>query len=110
MPYGCGMFEFIETPLFTRLVGRYLSDEEYAGLQAHLNARPDSGVLVPGSGGARKLRWALEGAGKSRGVRVIYYLRLAQRQIWMLTLYGKNRQTNIPLRILKDFRQSIEDE
>jgi hypothetical protein len=28
------MFEFIETPLFTRIVGRYLDDDEYAALQA----------------------------------------------------------------------------
>ena len=33
------MLSFIETPLFTRLVYDYLSDEEYAALQAHLAHR-----------------------------------------------------------------------
>ena len=51
-----GILSFIETPLFTRLVGDYLSDEEYAALQAHLAQYPESGDVVPRSGGVRKLR------------------------------------------------------
>jgi hypothetical protein len=31
------MFEFIETPFFAKAVERYLDDDEYAELQAHLN-------------------------------------------------------------------------
>ena len=56
---------------------RYLDDDAYAQLQAALNRNPESGVVVPGSGGVRKLRWAAEGKGKRGGLRVIYYLRLA---------------------------------
>ena len=50
------MFEFIETPTFTKIVGHYLDDDEYAGLQKYLNENPEAGVVVPGSGGVRKLR------------------------------------------------------
>ena len=53
------MLSFIETPLFTPLVYDYLSDEEYAALQAHLAQDPESGEVVPGSGGVRKLRWGV---------------------------------------------------
>jgi hypothetical protein len=61
LPYTAIMFEFIETPFFAKAVERYLDDDEYAALQAHLNKNPEAGVVVPGSGGVRKLRWAAAG-------------------------------------------------
>jgi len=66
------MYTFIETRLFTHLLGRYLSDDEYAELQLQLAADPERGAVVPGSGGVRKLRWGVQGRGKRGGVRVIY--------------------------------------
>ncbi len=104
------MYEFIETPLFSRMLERYLGDEEYASLQAMLNTRPEAGTVVPGSGGVRKLRWGADGRGKRGGLRVIYYLRTTRGQIWMLTLYGKNVCENIPGHVLKQLREEIEDE
>src|SRR5260221_9912072 len=56
------MFSFIETRLFTKLVVDYLSDEEYAALQVALMTDPEAGLVIPGSGGVRKLRWAAPGA------------------------------------------------
>lgn len=58
---------FIETSKFTELVKQYLSDEEYSALQWLLLRRPDSGAVVSGSGGVRKIRWGLSGRGKSGG-------------------------------------------
>lgn len=104
------MHEFIETPLFSKMLERYLDDDAYAQLQAALTARPEAGAIVPGSGGVRKLRWGAEGRGKRGGLRVIYYLRTARGQIWMLTLYGKNVQENIPGHVLKQLREEIDDE
>ena len=62
------MFEFIETPFFTRALEHYLDDDEYVRLQEHLNEHPEAGALVPGSGGVRKLRWAVAGRGKRERV------------------------------------------
>lgn len=103
------MFEFIETPFFTKALDRYLDDDEYRELQTHLNKHPESGQVVPGSGGVRKLRWAAEGRGKRGGLRVIYYLRLARGQIWMLTLYGKNVRENIPAHALRAMKEATQD-
>ena len=77
------MFTFVETQLFTRLVGEHLDDDEYRGLQEVLAAAPESGVVVPGSGGVRKLRWAVKGRGKRGGVRIIYFVKVQSALIWM---------------------------
>ena len=103
------MFEFIEAPFFAKTLDRYLDDDEYRELQGHLIKHPESGKVVPGSGGVRKLRWAAEGRGKRGGLRVIYYLRLAHGHIWMLTIYGKNVSETIPAHVLKSMKEAIDD-
>ena len=109
MPYHSRMFEFIETPFFTKSLDRYLDDDGYRELQTYLNEHPESGKIVPGSGGVRKLRWAAAGRGKRGGLRIIYYLRLARGHIWMLTLYGKNVREDIPAHVLKALKEAIEN-
>jgi mRNA-degrading endonuclease RelE of RelBE toxin-antitoxin system len=103
------MFSFIETRLFTRLVLEYLSDDEYGALQQALVEDPESGPVIPGSGGVRKLRWAAPGRGKRGGYRVIYYVKRANGVIWMLTMYPKNVSENIPAHILRQIRKEVED-
>jgi len=102
------VFTFVETKLFTELVGQYLSDDEYLEMQLSLVANPEAGDLVRGSGGLRKLRWRVAGRGKRGGIRVIYYLRSQQGQMWMLTLYAKNEEENIPGHILKKIKEEID--
>jgi hypothetical protein len=89
-------------------VQEYLSDDEYSELQQALLANPESGVVIPRSGGIRKLRWGVAGRGKRGGIRVIYFLRMRQGQIWMLTLYPKNVAQNIPAHVLKQIKDEID--
>ncbi len=48
----------LETSVFTRQVRRILTDDDYRGLQLTLVGRPDTGAVIRGSGGLRKLRWS----------------------------------------------------
>jgi len=64
---------FIESKIFTRLLHNYLTDEEYRIFQGHLSVAPESGDIIRGTGGIRKLRWGRGGKGKRGGVRIIYY-------------------------------------
>ncbi len=101
------MQTFIETKLFSELVHEYLSDDEYAELQQALIAHPEAGDVIPGSGGVRKLRWKIAGRSKRGGLRVIYYLRSREGQVWMLTLYAKN-VADIPAGILRKIKEEID--
>jgi hypothetical protein len=84
-----------ETEPFQRKVNRLLFEDEKAELITYLSAFPNAGVLIQGTGGIRKLRWARSGRGKSGGVRVIYYFHNSGMPLYLLTLFGKNEKTNL---------------
>jgi mRNA-degrading endonuclease RelE of RelBE toxin-antitoxin system len=102
--------EFIESPIFSKLLKNYLTDEEYNALQWELLCRPDAGKIIPGSGGLRKIRWQAPGRGKSGGYRVIYYWLSVKDEIWLLTIYAKNEAESIPAHILKAIKKEFTNE
>lgn len=99
---------FIETSSFTKHVSEYLSDDEFLALQVYLLERPDSGRVIRGTGGVRKVRWAGSGRGKSGGVRVIYYWRFREDEIWLLTIYRKSEKDTIPAHVLRRIAEEID--
>jgi hypothetical protein len=99
--------EFIEATAFTKYVYDYLSEDEYLGLQSFLLQNPEAGKVVRGSGGVRKVRWAI--AGKSGGVRVIYYFKKQDDEIWLFTIYSKNEVESIPAHVLRQIVKEIEN-
>jgi mRNA-degrading endonuclease RelE of RelBE toxin-antitoxin system len=100
--------EYIESPLFSKLIRSYLDDEEYTAFQWDLALHPEKGDLIPSSGGLRKIRWLGKGKGKRGGVRIIYYYKNREGQIWLLTIYAKNENENIPISILKKIKEELE--
>lgn len=104
------MFTIIETPTFEEDARKIWTEEERGAFCAWLAANPEAGDVISGSGGCRKVRWARAGLGKRGGVRIIYFTRLTDGEIWLLVIYSKSVKENIPSHILKAIREVIEDE
>lgn len=98
---------FIESSVFERYLPHYLSDDEFAHLQMTLRDNPTAGVVIPGSGGIRKLRWRRPGMGKRGGVRIIYYLH-RPNTTWLLTIYAKGEAASIPAHLLRAIKREME--
>jgi mRNA-degrading endonuclease RelE of RelBE toxin-antitoxin system len=100
----------IETPLFTKRIQELISDEEYRFLQTHLVNRPDTGKIIPGSGGLRKLRWSTGGHGKRGGSRVIYYWFVSKNTILLLFAYPKSEQDDLTRDQIRQLKNIVEKE
>ena len=98
----------IETSVFTKLITSMMSDDDYKALQEVLVNRPDMGKVIRNSGGLRKVRWALDGKGKSGGIRVIYYWMTSDEQIYMLFAFQKSTQENLTKAQLSALRSIVE--
>ncbi|MBI3249472.1 MAG: type II toxin-antitoxin system RelE/ParE family toxin [Deltaproteobacteria bacterium] len=102
------MFTFIESAAFDRVRAVYLHDDEYAELQQFMMENPEAGDVVRESGGVRKLRWKRKGMGRRGGLRVIYFVRYRPNEFWLLTLYAKAKQENVPAHILRQLKEAFE--
>lgn len=103
------MYTFIETRLFSELADSLLGEQGLLILQTYLMMRPEAGPVIRGSGGIRKMRWALRRKGKKGGLRVIYYLRPRQEEIWLLTLYEKSAVENLSKQRLNQIREYVDE-
>lgn len=110
LTYSALMYTVVETPTFTEEAAGLWSEEERGAFCAWIAANPEAGAVIPGSGGCRKIRWARAGMGKRGGVRVIYFTRLANGEIWLLVMYAKNVRGSIPAHLLKAIRETIEND
>ena len=103
------MLTIVETPTFIAESARLWTDDERLEFFAWMATQPEIGALIRGSGGCRKVRWSRRGTGKSGGVRVIYFTRLAAGELWMLLIYPKSDKDSIPAHLLKAIREELED-
>ena len=102
------MFTVVETLVFQKQWPLYWSEEERGEFSAYISEFPNSGDVVPQSGGIRKVRWRRAGTGKSGGVRVIYFTRTAEEEVVLLLIYAKSKTDNITGPKLKEIRRVIE--
>ena len=85
----------VETRAFMAAAKGRKKPQEVKALIDLLAAAPESGDLVQGTGGLRKIRFALEGKGKSGSVRVIYYFHNESMPLFLLTVFAKNEKDNL---------------
>jgi hypothetical protein len=86
----------IETPAFlASAADEGISDAERAGIVSFMAANPSAGDMIVGSGGARKVRFAGRGKGKSGGYRVITFFADKDIPVFLLDVYSKDSQANL---------------
>jgi hypothetical protein len=74
-----------------------LTDEDLQALETLIMERPESGVVMPGTGGLRKIRFAPPSwhTGKSGATRVCYVIFADIGYCGLIALFAKNEQSNL---------------
>jgi mRNA-degrading endonuclease RelE of RelBE toxin-antitoxin system len=101
---------FVETPVFTKELKAFLTEEDYRILQTTLMLRPEQGPIIPGTGGLRKLRWGGKGHGKRGGFRIIYFWDKGKDAFYMLFVYAKNQQEKLTPQQCRILKQIVQEE
>ena len=84
----------------TQLIGT----DGIEAIAVYLIDHPEAGDVIPGAGGARKLRWAAKGKGKRGGARIIYLYVVIASSIYLLRCYAKNVKTDLTADEKKELR------
>jgi hypothetical protein len=85
----------VETETFLERAKAIMTETERADLVAYLASNPEAGKLIPGTGGARKIRWAIQGKGRRGGARTIYYYHNESIPLFILDIYAKNQKADL---------------
>src|SRR3954465_161983 len=72
-----------------------MDEEERSAIVDLIAADPEAGAIMPGCGGARKLRGRKRGGGKSGGYRVITYFAGDELPVFLLTVFAKGEKDNL---------------
>lgn len=72
-----------------------LTDDDLKDLEVYLCEHPEAGDMIAGTGGLRKLRWAIPGSGKSGSIRTLYVDFAYFEQIHMIACFKKSNKENL---------------
>ncbi len=98
----------IRTPTFlsdARAAG--LSEDEQAAIVSLIAADPKQGDVMAGTGGARKVRVAGRGKGKSGGYRIVTFYAADDIPVLLLALINKGERANLSKAEQNDLRQTL---
>lgn len=93
----------------------YLRDAKAAGIRGderwsivdYVAANPKAGDLIVGSGGARKIRFAAPGRGKSGGYRVVTYYGGDDLPVFLLNVFKKGERVNLSKAEINALREEL---
>lgn len=103
------LWTVVEAAEFAMRARALLGEAERGHLIDYFAANPTAGDLMPGSGGARKVRWARPGGGKRGGFRVISYYGGPTIPVFLLALFAKNERVDLSARERNELRQVLQD-
>jgi hypothetical protein len=87
----------VETPSYLAGAERLFSPDERKAIVDRLAADPTCGVVIPGSGGIRKVRFGFGARGKSGGARIIYLFSGVSLPVFVLAVFAKNEKADLSL-------------
>ena len=102
------MYTIVESHIYTKMASAILTQDEQEALATFIAMQPESGDVIPHSGGCRKLRWQRQGMGRRGGCRVIYFNQLNDGKICLLLIYAKAKSETIPAHLLKQLKEELE--
>jgi mRNA-degrading endonuclease RelE of RelBE toxin-antitoxin system len=85
----------VETPSYLADAERLFSPDERRAIVDRLAADPTCGVVIPGSGGIRKVRFGFGARGKSGGARIIYLFSGENLPVFVLAVFAKNEKSDL---------------
>ena len=86
----------METPAFLHDAQALdIPNSERLTIVMWIAAHPDAGNVIEGTGGARKVRFAGEGKGKSGGYRVISFFSGTDVPVFLLNIFAKNEKSDL---------------
>lgn len=94
-PMATAPITVVEVAPFPTAAASVWSEEEKAEFIDYIARNPQTGVVIPGTGGVRKVRWTRAGMGKRGGVRVIYFYHSEAMPVFLLTVYAKSERENL---------------
>ena len=89
------MHTVVETPPYLADAERLFTAEEREAIVDLIAADPLCGVVVPGSGGVRKVRVGLGGRGKRGGARIIYLFGGNEVPLFLLATFAKSEKADL---------------
>lgn len=89
------MHAVVETEPYLTQVERLFDFEEQVAIVDTVASDPLCGVVIPGTGGVRKLRVAASGRGKRGGARVIYVFGGDDVPLFLLAAFAKNEKSDL---------------
>ena len=84
-----------------------ITEAEREGIVATLAANPTAGDEIPGTGGARKLRFAGRGKGKSGGYRVITFYSGVDVPVFLLNVFAKGDRVDLSQADRNELRKAL---
>jgi hypothetical protein len=81
-----------EMGCYSKEADEVFDPEEHERLKEYLALHPESGDIIEGTGGVRKLHWPLKVRTKGKEFRIIYYFRDLNMPLYMLAIYASGER------------------
>jgi mRNA-degrading endonuclease RelE of RelBE toxin-antitoxin system len=103
------LITIVETHSFQKESQKILGESEIDKLKNFLSLNPQSGDIIPGLRGIRKIRWQVNQKGKSSGARIIFFFYNTNMPVFLLDIYRKSEKNDISFKEKKMLNNMIDE-